>query len=94
MSMIYGYDPNIIQYTLQAGDSLWDLADQYTTSPEYIIAANPGIDPGNTYVGQVVLIPSNQIPVYADQFRRFGPGFEPGFRRPFFRRRFPFRRFF
>ena len=93
MSMNYGYGPNIIQYTLQAGDSLWNLASQYNTTPEYIIAANPGINPNTTYVGQIIYIPTNQLPVSAEQFRRFGRGFRPRFRRPFFRRRFPFRRF-
>jgi murein DD-endopeptidase MepM/ murein hydrolase activator NlpD len=89
MSMNYGYSPNTIQYTIQSGDSLWDLADEYNTTAEAIAAANPGIDPNNLNVGQVLSIPSDLFPVSAEQFRRFGPGF----RHPFFRRRFPFRRF-
>ena len=90
--MSINYGPNIIQYALQAGDSLGNLATQFNTVPEYIIAANPGINPNNMYVGRVISIPYNQLPVSAEQFMRFGPGFGR-FRRPFFRRRFPFRRF-
>jgi hypothetical protein len=98
MSMNYDYVPNTIQYTIQAGDSLWNLSDQFNIAPEYIMAANPGINLNALNVGQVISIPDNQLS--AEQFRRFGPGFrrpffrEPfEFRRPFFRRRFPFRRF-
>ena len=81
-------DPENIQYTIQAGDSLGNLAYEFNTTAETILAANPGITPNNLNVGQVLSIPVN--PVVAEQFRRFGPGFR--FRRPFFRP-FPFRRF-
>jgi hypothetical protein len=87
--MSMNYSPKTIQYTIQSDDSIWDLADDYNTTPEAIVAANPGIDPNNLNVGQVLSIPYDLLPVSAEQFRRFGPGF----RRPFFRRRFPFRRF-
>jgi hypothetical protein len=87
MSMNYG--PETIQYTIQSGDSLWDLADVYNTTAEAIVAANPGINPNYLYAGEVISIPGDLLPVSAEQFRRFGPGFG----RPFFRRRFPFRRF-
>ncbi len=90
--MSVNYGSNIIQYSLQAGDSLGTLANKFNTVPEYIIAVNPGINPNNMHVGLVISIPYNQLPVSAEQFRRFGPGFGR-FRRPFFRRRFPFRRF-
>lgn len=87
--MSMNYSPETIQYITQAGDSIWDLADVYDTTPEAIMAANPGIDPNNLNISQVLSIPSDLFPVSAEQFRRFGPGF----RGPFFRRRFPFRRF-
>jgi hypothetical protein len=80
MSMNYG--PEIIQYTIQTGDSLWDLADRYNTTAEAIIAGNPGMDPDNLYVGEVISIPDDQQPMSAEQFRRFGPGFGRPFIRP------------
>ena len=85
MSMNYG--PETIQYTIQSGDSLWDLADEYNTTAETIAAANPGIDPNYLYAGQVISIPGDQV--NTEQFRRFGPGF----RRPFRPFGPPFRRF-
>jgi LysM repeat protein len=54
MSMDSG--PGINQYTVQAGDTLWDLANDYDTNIEDIIAANPGIDPDNLQVGQVIAL--------------------------------------
>ena len=54
MSMDSG--PGINQYTVQAGDTLWDLANDYNTNIEDIMAANPGIDPDNLQVGQVIAL--------------------------------------
>jgi hypothetical protein len=87
--MSMNYDPETIEYTIQSGDSIWDLADEYNTTAEAIVAANPGINPNYLYAGEVIAIPGNQLPVSAEQFRRFGPGF----RRPFRRFGPPFRRF-
>lgn len=85
--MSMNYDPDIIQYTIQDGDSLWDLADRYNTTTEAIMAANSGMDPNSLYVGEVISIPNDQLPMSPEQFRRFGPGFggpfRPGFGRPF-----------
>ncbi len=83
--MSINYDPGIIQYMIQPGDTLWDLAGQYGITVEDIMDANPYVDPYNLYVGQVISIPD------PPEFRR-----PFGFRRPFrFRRRFrrPFREF-
>jgi LysM repeat protein len=82
--MSMNYDPEVIQYTLQVGDSIWDLADEFNITAEEIVAANPGIDPNHLYAGQVISIPDESV--NAQQFRRFG-----GFGRPF--RPFGFRRF-
>lgn len=78
MSMNYG--PAGIQYTVQAGDSLGNLAYEFNTTPDAILAFNPGVTPSTLSVGQVLSIPSD-TPVNAEQFW-FGPGF--GFGRPFF----------
>ena len=45
-----------IQYTIQPGDNLWDLAEEYGTTVDDIMAANPGIDPYNLQVGQIIWI--------------------------------------
>jgi LysM repeat protein len=95
MSMNYGSET--VQYTIQAGDLLWELADRYNTTDEAIIAANPGMDPNNLYVGEVISIPDDQLPMIPEQFRRFGPRFgrpfRPGFGGPFRPFGPPFRRF-
>lgn len=96
--MNYDYDPDAIQYTVQDGDTLWDLAGDYNTTVEAIITSNPNIDFNNWYVGQVISIPGDLQSVNAEQFRRdrrgFRPGFRPGFGRRFGRRFRPFRPIF
>jgi phage tail protein X len=54
----YGSEtPEIIEYIIQPGDTLNDLAYRYNTTVEDIMEYNPGIDPYNLRIGQVVLIP-------------------------------------
>ncbi len=45
-------------YTIKQGDTLWQLARTYNTTVEAIMAINPGIDPNNLRIGQVICIPS------------------------------------
>ena len=86
--MSMNYNPQSIQYTVQAGDSLRNLAYEFNTTAEAILAANPGVTLSNLSVGQELSIPSH-TPVNAEQFW-FGPGF--GFGRPFFGVPWGFRR--
>ncbi len=44
-------------YTIVAGDTLFSLARRFNTTVKAIIAANPGIDPNNLQIGQVICIP-------------------------------------
>jgi hypothetical protein len=85
-SMSINYSPEGIQYIVQAGDSLGNLAYEFNTSSEAILAANPGVTPNNLSVGQVLSIPAEFSTVNAEQFWGFGPRFGFG-------RSFPFRRF-
>jgi hypothetical protein len=54
-------DFNLIQHTVQPGDTLWNLAGLYDTTVEEIEAANPGIDTDNLIIGQVIAIPEPQM---------------------------------
>jgi len=46
-------------YTVQAGDSLWSIAQKFGVTLEKLIAANPQIkDPNLIYPGQVINIPA------------------------------------
>ena len=45
-------------HTIQAGDTLAALAGQFSTTVEAIAPANPGIDPLNLQIGQVICIPA------------------------------------
>lgn len=54
--------PTIVMVTIQPGDTLWALARQYNTTVEAIIQANPGIQPENLQVGQVIQIPACPAP--------------------------------
>ncbi|WP_040207436.1 LysM peptidoglycan-binding domain-containing protein [Neobacillus jeddahensis] len=45
-------------YQIKAGDSLWEIAQQFSSSLSSILAANPGIDINQLPLGQVINIPS------------------------------------
>lgn len=44
-------------YTIKAGDTLFSIARRYNTTVTSIQALNPGIDPHNLRIGQVLCIP-------------------------------------
>lgn len=46
-----------MSYTIRSGDTLYLLANRYNTTVEAIMRANPGIDPYNLRIGQVICIP-------------------------------------
>ncbi|WP_423798724.1 LysM peptidoglycan-binding domain-containing protein [Neobacillus sp. SAB-20_R2A] len=45
-------------YRIKAGDQIGNLAFQFHTVPASILAANPGIQPNQLHIGQIVNIPS------------------------------------
>ncbi len=47
----------IIDHTVQSGDTFYSIAKKYGTTVEAIIQANPGINPENLQVGQVIKVP-------------------------------------
>jgi len=47
--------------TLSPGDTLNKLAVQYNTSVETILSLNPGIDPTNLRIGQIICVPEQLI---------------------------------
>ncbi|PLR91133.1 LysM peptidoglycan-binding domain-containing protein [Bacillus sp. T33-2] len=52
---------NLLQsryYSINAGDTLWQLARRFITSVPAILTANPGIDPNRLSIGQRIVIPS------------------------------------
>jgi LysM repeat protein len=80
MSMNPGPGGN--QYTIQPGDTLWEIANDYDISVEEIIEANPGIDPDNLQVGQVITLADAEL---STSQRR------PDRRRPYNRRPYRYR---
>jgi peptidoglycan endopeptidase LytF len=93
MSMNLG--PETVQYTVQAGDTLWELANEYDTTIEDIMASNPGIDPDDLQVGQLIFIPDAELSVQQRPGRR--PGRRPYRRRPPYRpyyRPYPYRPYY
>ncbi len=54
--------PNGFYYTIRAGDTLFLLSQRFGVSVDAIIRANPGIDPNNLQIGQVICIPVHQRP--------------------------------
>lgn len=51
-----------IEYTIVAGDTLFQLARRYNTTVDMILRYNPGIDPNRLQIGQVICIPQEVPP--------------------------------
>ena len=52
-----GCPPGSQQYTIAAGDTLFGLAQRFGTTVAAITSANPGINPNDLRVGQLICIP-------------------------------------
>jgi len=55
-------------YSIDFGDTLWEIANQYNTSVEKIIAVNPGIEPTNLIPGEIICIPFADDDSYNNDF--------------------------
>ncbi|MDD2359547.1 MAG: LysM peptidoglycan-binding domain-containing protein [Syntrophaceticus schinkii] len=44
-------------YTIKAGDTFFSLSQRFNVPLDAILAANPGVDPNNLQIGQLVCIP-------------------------------------
>ena len=45
-------------YTVRPGDTLWSIAKRFGIPLEVLVQANPRINPGEIYPGQVIVIPT------------------------------------
>jgi len=50
---LLGYDT----YTVQSGDTFYNIARRYYTDLPLLLAANPGLDPINLQIGQTITVP-------------------------------------
>ncbi len=48
--------PRVVAHTIQAGDTLWDLAQAYGISVGTLLGVNDGLDPARLQVGQTIRI--------------------------------------
>ncbi|MGE4283515.1 MAG: LysM peptidoglycan-binding domain-containing protein [Clostridia bacterium] len=48
-----------ISYAIKAGDTLSKIAQQYNTTVQAILIANPGIDPYRLFIDQQICVPEN-----------------------------------
>lgn len=53
--------PGTFAYIIQAGDTFFELARRFGTTVAAITAANPGVNPNNLQIGQVICIPTGAI---------------------------------
>lgn len=51
--------PNVIYYTIKAGDTLSGIAEKYGTTYQYLADINGIDDPNLIYTGQTLIVPSN-----------------------------------
>jgi LysM repeat protein len=80
--------PGGFPYIIQPGDTFWNLAGQYGTTVEAIMAVNPGVDPNNLLIGQIICVPGDPPSMRGPEFgRRFRDEFERRRREEFERRR-------
>lgn len=91
-------DPGVFEYTIQADDTLWDLADQYDMTVEDIMDANPDLDPYNLMIGQIIALPTMELaqPRRDDRGRdnRRRDSRRPDYRRPYRRPYRPYRPYY
>ncbi|MET0017093.1 LysM peptidoglycan-binding domain-containing protein [Oscillibacter sp.] len=61
----------MVTYIIQQGDTLYKIANQYGVSVQDVITANPGVNPFNLHVGQIIRVPTgttnNQQYIYQGQ---------------------------
>lgn len=78
---VVGTAPNLpAEHTVQAGDTLFGIAQKYGVSLDSLIASNPAINPDVLSVGQVIALPSTPtgqtpaLPLLPDNRLIRGPG--------------------
>jgi spore germination protein len=49
----------IRSYKIKPGDQFWKLAKRFNTDITTILGANPGVDPSQLFIGQIINIPSS-----------------------------------
>lgn len=54
-------------YTVEPGDTIYKIAEQFNTTVKLILNANEGFEPGKMYVGQFINIPSWLTRTYYEQ---------------------------
>lgn len=54
-------------YVIQSGDTLWLLSQRFSITVDEIMSVNPGINPMNLFIGQVICIPYGGIYPLAPQ---------------------------
>jgi len=57
------HTPEIVVHTVQSGDTLSRIADDYNVTIDAIIGANNLPDPNNLQIGQDLIVPLNDVPV-------------------------------
>lgn len=50
-------------YIVQPGDTLYSIASRFGITLQALLAANPGMQPGLVYVGQVITVPTGGGPI-------------------------------
>lgn len=63
MSILYSGIANAVtndQYTIQANDTLWLIANKHNINLSNLMAANPNVNPNNLIIGSTITLPKQQ----------------------------------
>lgn len=61
LDKLFPYINGYTYYAIKPGDSLYKISIKFNTDINYILTANPNIDPYNLRIGQIIIVPFGEV---------------------------------